>query len=444
MPAVHETRPILVPILLTQDRDQDFDRQLLSVTSLLADVAEFSTPVRLGDDLPEADAAILPQIVGNIYRHPESLRALHLPLLIITSEFGTMSMFDWEAKAYLRTEGLNVLAPYTLAQARTICRTLGVQRELRDSKFLVYQDTPGEGQQPAVFKRFYWWEDACNEQIMTKFGISVKKKSLRALGEQMREIPDHEAEAVSEAMPVPTAGVSRKALNSALKLYIAVKRDLEDDPSIRAMGMNCLNESHFTDTTPCLAWSMLYEERGLIWGCEGDTMSMLTKYILHRSLGAPIVMSNMYPFPMGQVALKHERIDNFPAMTEPENCLLAAHCGYLGVVPRSFTTEWTLRPKVLGIVDDNATAIDGRLAIGEVTLAKLYPGLGKLAVSEGYLEGYVGYENSDCRNGAVIRVPDGHSFIDKMPSHHCLIMVGHHRAEIESLAKIFDLQIDQI
>ena len=46
----------------------------------------------------------------------------------------------------------------------------------------------------------------------------------------------------------------------------------------------------------------------------------------------------------------------------PDNYILAAHCGYLGVVPQSFSTEWKLQKKVLAIVDDNATAIDARMA----------------------------------------------------------------------------------
>ena len=132
-------------------------------------------------------------------------------------------------------------------------------------------------------------------------------------------------------------------MRSAVKLYLAVRQDLDQDPSIRAAGINCLNESHFCDTTPCLAWNLLYEERGLIWGCEADTMSMITKYVLHKSLEAPIMMTNLYPFLLGNAALKHERIESFPEVaSEPENHVLVAHCGYMGVIPKSFATEWTL------------------------------------------------------------------------------------------------------
>ncbi len=58
--------------------------------------------------------------------------------------------------------------------------------------------------------------------------------------------------------------VSRSAL-SAFKLYEAVRRDIEGDEDVLAVGINCLNESSFSDTTPCLAWNLLYQESDLIW-----------------------------------------------------------------------------------------------------------------------------------------------------------------------------------
>jgi L-fucose isomerase-like protein len=189
---------------------------------------------------------------------------------------------------------------------------------------------------------------------------------------------------------------------------------------------------------------MLYEECGLIWGCEGDTLSMLTKYILHKSLDTPIMMTNLYPFLLGQAALKHERIPEFPVVDELENHVLVAHCGYLGVLPKSFSSQWTLRPKVLAIVDDNATAIDARLPTGPVTLAKLDPTLKKITVSEGSLTGYAQYPNSDCLNGGIIKVADGHRLMNTLSSHHYLLMTGHILVDINLLAKVFDLEVEVI
>jgi hypothetical protein len=156
------------------------------------------------------------------------------------------------------------------------------------------------------------------------------------------------------------------------------------------------------------------------------------------------MMTNLYPFIMGQAALKHERIPSFPDVQNPENCILVAHCGYLGVVPRSFCTEWSLKPKVLAIVNDNATAIDARLPEGPVTLAKLHPKLDLMSVAEGSLESYTQYADSDCRNGGVIRVQDGPAFVRSLASHHYLITTGHNESDIRMLGSIFDFAVESL
>ncbi|MCO5195129.1 MAG: hypothetical protein M9930_17860 [Anaerolineae bacterium] len=430
----------LIPLYF-EGRDNEFDEQLAILKEQLADDAEILPEQPLGTELPDAEGIIFPQLLGEAYRRMDDFRQLDLPILTVTSEFGTVLMWDWEIASYLRAEGLNVIAPYSLAQTKKACRALRVKRELKSTKFLVYQDNPGDGFQASIFKRFYWWEDECKQRMMEKFGVTIVKKSFKEMGAVAQAVPDAEAEAVWQKWNWPT-DISNRQLLSAVKIYIIVKRELEVDPTIRGVGINCLNESHFSDTTPCLAWSMLYQEMGLIWGCEADTMSMLTKYVLHNSLGMPIMMTNLYPFLMGQAALKHERIPHFPEVEgAPDNYILAAHCGYLGVLPPAFATEWTLRSKVLAIVDENATAIDARLPEGGMTLAKLDPTLGKLTITEGDITGYAQYADSDCLNGAVIRVPDGRHMLDTLSSHHYMLMSGHHLADIEMVGKLFDIEL---
>jgi hypothetical protein len=436
----------LIPVYFKSGRDTDFDNQVARLKNLLAEEAEILEPVALGSALPDAEAVVFPQMLGDAYRQLDDIRAINLPRLIVTSEFGTMSMWDWEIGSYLRAEGAETIAPYNVDQTKKVCKALGVKRELKHTKFLVFQDNPGAGFQAPIFKRFYWWEDECTQRMLDKFGITIVKKSFREMGSAAKQIPDQEAEAIWTQWQtrLNIGPIPHRALLSALKIYMAVKRELEQDESIRGVGINCLNESHFSDTTPCLAWNMLYEEKGFIWGCEGDTVSMLTKYILHKSLGAPIMMTNLYPFLMGQAALKHEKIPQFPAVDEPENHILVAHCGYLGVLPQSFSTEWALRAKVLAIVDDNATAIDARLPEGDITMAKLHPSFDKLSVVEGHLTGYAQYPGSDCLNGAVIKVPNGHKLMRTLTSHHYLLMTGHHLVDIRMLAPVFGLEIEAI
>ncbi len=433
----------LIPLFFN-GRDAEFDTQLAILHEQLADEAEILSPLPLGSPLPEAEAIIFPQLLGEAYRRLDDFRKIDFPILTVTSEFGTVLMWDWEIASYLREEGLNIIAPYNLEQTKKACRALSVKRELRHTKFLVYQDNPGAGFQASIFKRFYWWEDECTQRMMTKFGVTIVKKSFKEMGVAAQQVPDAEAEAVWQKWQWPV-DIKNRQLLSAIKIYITVKRALQEDPAIRGVGINCLNESHFSDTTPCLAWSMLYQEMGLIWGCEADTMSMITKYMLHKSLGMPIMMTNLYPFLMGQAALKHERIPYFPEVAgNPDDHILAAHCGYLGVVPPSFSTEWTLRSKVLAIVDENATAIDARLPQGAMTLAKLHPTMNKLTITEGELSGYAQYANSDCLNGAVLRVPDGRHMLKTLSSHHYLLMSGHHLADIEMLAQLFGIEIEHL
>ena len=435
----------LVPVYFP-GRDEDFDKQSLILQELLAEEAELLEPVALGSPLPDADAVIFPQMLGDAYRMLDQIKAIDLPLLVITSEFGTVLMWDWEICRYLKSEGVDNIAPSSLDQTKKVCQGLAVKRDLKDAKFLVFQDNPGEGMQAEIFKRFYWWEPECLQRMRDKFGVTIEKRSFEKLAADAKAIPDSEADAVwgEWQFKLNIGDISRRALLSALKIFMVVKEELTTDDRIKAVGINCLNESRYSDTTPCLAWNMLYEEREMVWGCEADVVSMLTKYILHKSLGVPIMMTNLYPFMMGKAALAHERIPYFPETDQPEHHILAAHCGYLGVVPQSFSTAWALRKKVLAIVDDNATAIDARLPEGDMTLAKLHPTMETISVAEGDLSSYVQYADSDCLNGAVLKIADGHRLLETIASHHYLLMTGHNLVDIKNLSKIFDLEVEVI
>ena len=445
----------LVPLHFGEKPDKDFLRDLDALKTLLADYADLLPAEPLGnspaaEDPSHMDAAVFPQLLGAAYRHVADFRKIRVPILVITSGFGTVSMWDWEINSYLRREGVEVIAPYNLRQAQILCRALAVKSDLRRSRFIVYQDNPGEGFQAPIFKRFYWWEQECSARMFGKFGLSVEVRSFRELGAAARAIGDDAAEAAWSEWKgrLHIGPMPHRSLLSSLKIYLRVRQEIDEAEQaggpIRGVGINCLNESHFSDTTPCLAWNMLYEERKLIWGCEADTVSMLTKYLLNASLGVPVMMTNLYPFLMGDAALKHERIPYFPEVeSEPENHILSAHCGYLGVVPQSFASDWTLRPKVLSIVDDNATVIDARLPAGPMTLAKLESGFDRISVVAGELVRYAQFEDSDCLNGAVLRVKDGRSLLNRLASHHYILSVGDNAEEISLVAAIFGLAVDQ-
>jgi len=263
----------LVPVYFKSAQDPDFVKQLNELKVLLAEEADILDPVALGAEVPDTDGVIFPQMLGDAFRRLEEIEKLPQPLMVVTSEFGTVSMWDWEINSYLTAKGVRVVGPNTLEKTKQICRAFALKRQLRTSKFLVYQDNPASegGNQDEIFKRFYWWEPQCSQAIEDKFGLKIVKKSFKKLAEDARAIPDEAALKVWEKKKgvTPIGKITNRAVMSAIKLYMKVMEDLDADPGIIAVGMNCLNESRFCETTPCLAWNLLYEDRKMVWGCEG-------------------------------------------------------------------------------------------------------------------------------------------------------------------------------
>ena len=438
----------LVPLFFEEANDRErgeFQEQMKRLNEFYGDVAEFLPPVQVGDPLPEADAILFPQLIYAAFRHNTELTGYGLPMVVITSRFGTVEMWDWEIVTYLRDLGCNVFSPYSIEMGKTVLRSLGVKRSLKEgAKFLMFQDSPGEGMQANIFKRFYWWEKESTEKMEQTFGCQLIYRSWKEVCEQARAISDDEARKVSADWDINQEGVCETNFLKAVKVYIAVKAVIGEIGDVAGVGSNCLNESFHCDTTPCLAWNMLFERDNIIWACEGDTLTMLSTYIIYRAIDKPIMMTNLYPFLVGMAALAHEKIDHFPDIEDPDNHALGVHCGYFGLVPRSFCSQWTLRPKVLGIVNDDAVMIDGRMPEGPVTLAKIYPGFKKLSVIKAEIESYVQYPGSDCRNGALIRYNDGHKVMDALCSHHSLIISGDVKPQLLQLARVFGWDVTEL
>lgn len=442
----------LLPLYFDEanEREQgEWKEQLKKLREYYGEAAEFLEPQTVSDFCEKgADALVFPQLIGAVFHHKESLVKATLPILILTSSFGTVEMWDWEIVAYLREElHLNVFSPYNVEMGKAILRSLAARREmLTGKKFLMLQDSPGEGMQAYIFKRFYWWEEECAAQIEKVFGVKIIYSSWKAVNECAREISDEEARRLWEDRKVPFAGVPEGSILKAVKLYMAVKALTDAIGDVAGVGGNCLNESFHSDTTPCLAWDWIFTYDHMIWACEGDIVTLISKYILYAGLRKPIMMTNIYPFLVGMAALKHEKINEFPDIEDPDNHALGVHCGYFGFAPRCFCTEWTMRPKVLEIVNEDAVVIDCRMAVGPVTMAKLHPDMKKLTIIEAEIEDYVQYPGSDCRNGALLRYRNrnGHKVMESLSSHHAIIMQGDLTPYVLQLAKVYGFETEVI
>lgn len=445
-------RAILQPLYFAGRNEREvgeYEQQLNQLKKLYGEEAEFLEAKEFGEEIPDrAQALVFPQLFGAIFREKERLSGVELPIIILTSEFGTVEMWDWEIVAWLRDElHLNVFSPYNVELAKVIMRTIAAKAEMRNGmKFLMMQDDPGEGMQAYLFKRFYWWDKDCTKEIEDAFGIQIIYRSWKEVNEKAEDYSDEEAEQLWKERTVPSEGVPLKNILKAVKLYMAIRALIREIGDVQGVGCNCLNESFHSKTTPCLAWNWIFEYDHIIWACEGDTVTLISKYIMYQALRVPMMMTNIYPFLVGMAALKHEKIQQFPDIEDPDNHALGVHCGYFGFAPQSFCSKWMMRPKVLEIVNDDAIVIDCEMAAGPITMAKLRPDMKKITIIEAEIEKYVQYPGSDCRNGALIRFTNGngHKVMESLSSHHAILIKDRQTYKLFQMAKVLGIEAEVI
>ena len=150
MEHVKALKASVVPLRFKEanEREQgEYNEQMERLHELYGDVAEFLDTVIVGDPIPECDAILFPQLIGSGYHYKEAYQAYNKPILVITSRFGTVDMWDWELISYMRSSGLNVFSPYNVELGKVIFRSLAANNHLHGAKFLMFPDDPGEGMQ---------------------------------------------------------------------------------------------------------------------------------------------------------------------------------------------------------------------------------------------------------------------------------------------------------
>lgn len=435
----------LLPVFFPENNEREqkeYYQQTERMTGMYQREAEFCSPVSINEMCGQnADMIVFFQLTGYVFQYKEELKKISLPVVVLTSEFGTVEMWDWEIVAWLREEiGMCVFAPYSRDMAKVILRAQGVRKRMKEGAvFLLFQDEPGEGMQAGIFKRFYWWEKECRDVIEKKFGVKILYRSWKKINERAIQKSDEEAMRLWEQREEPCRNLETDTVLKAVKLYMAIKEEIEKTGEVAGIGSNCLNESYYSETTPCLAWNWMFEYDHIIWACEADLVSLISEFIFYGALERPVMMTNIYPFLVGMAALRHEKIESFPEIEDSDNHALGVHCGYFGFAPRKFCESWTLCPKVLEIVGKDAVAVDCRMALGPVTMAKLHTDMNTLTIIEAEIVDYVQYPGSDCRNGALIRYinKSGHKVMEELSSHHAVLIEGIVTPWLLQVAKIY-------
>ena len=67
-------------------------------------------------------------------------------------------------------------------------RAVGLSRRLQAATMSL-PGRPWRGKHPQIFKRFYWWEDDCVDNLRDAFGVTVERRSYRELWARAAGIP---------------------------------------------------------------------------------------------------------------------------------------------------------------------------------------------------------------------------------------------------------------
>ena len=436
----------ILPMKFKSTDSEMFDKIFKEIKKIYAEEADFLDPIVLGEPAPEADAVIFPVLNVDVYTELNELKDnVNLPIVVITTVYGVSLMFDWEAVNYLKSKGFEVYNPFNIELGKTIFRAFALKREMRVKKFLIFQDTPGDGLIPEQFKIFYWWNDECTKSIKEKFGITIVRKPYKDLCEKAMSLDDEIARKELDRWNFKRDFSTDDPLLASIKFFIAVRDEVDKEGDVVGCGVNCLNEAYDSDTTPCLAWNLLYQDRGVVSVCEGDTSTLMTQYLMRKAIDTVTFATNIYPFLSGMPALSHEKIQSFPDVEDPDDHALLVHCGYFGCMPETQTTKWVLRPPVLDwLVGKNSVVVDAEIEHGDIVLCKLHSTFDKILLEKAVLEDFVQYPGSDCRNGGLIRLADGYKFMEKNYSHHVVVLSGKMSNQLKAVAQILDVEVDEV
>ncbi len=121
--------------------------QLHNLEALYGEETEFLAP-QCADTYTagEEDVIIFPHLTGAVFHHRKELETIKVPIFVLTSSYGTVEMWDWEIVAYLRENtDLQIFTPYHVELGKVLFRAAAARKAMRYKKFVMFQDSPGEG-----------------------------------------------------------------------------------------------------------------------------------------------------------------------------------------------------------------------------------------------------------------------------------------------------------
>ncbi len=251
--------------------------------------------------------------------------------------------------------------------------------------------------------------------LLKRIGIELVYIDLEEVLKEYNNIEENDSlskQIVEKALKIEV-DVSR--MPRALKLYMALEKILSKY-SIDVFTIKCFDIIFKLDTTACLSLS-LFNDKGIVAGCEGDVPATLSMLVLHNVSGKPVFMGN-------------------PSIIDG-NRMLIAHCtspmslGYAYALSTHFETGRGVGITVYYKEDD------------PVTLLRIDPKLEVFRIINGVIEKGEPTSKMHCRTQVWIKARSGlEPLITNSIGNHYVLTVGNYVEELVALAKMLGVKAE--
>ena len=242
------------------------------------------------------------------------------------------------------------------------------------------------------------------DYLLQRYGIETVDVDLQRLIDDIKNVPQTEAEKVAQAMVKRAKAVREPSdadMLEAAKAYLAIKKICQEE-RLDALTIRCFDIVKACGTTSCLALALLNDE-GIVAGCEGDMQTLMSMYLAKRLCGEAAFMAN-------------------PSQLTEETSMLA-HC----TIPLTMCDETVVRSHFESGI---GVAIQGFMPLTDYTLFKWGgPQLDRYFVTEAQaIETH--YSDHFCRTQITLNINLKPYLLQHSIGNHHVIIRGRHADEI--------------
>ncbi|MCX8175611.1 MAG: hypothetical protein N3E48_00040, partial [Candidatus Bathyarchaeota archaeon] len=125
------------------------------------------------------------------------------------------------------------------------------------------------------------------------FGMNVKTLPLKELESSLERVTEKEVNSLTSKFKdcFEVVEPSQEDIKNSLKLYLALKNIIKTN-NLSCITLDCFSLLKKLKTTPCLAFSLLINEK-LQGVCEGDLLHAPLMLLLHKLTGKPCWLANL-------------------------------------------------------------------------------------------------------------------------------------------------------